>query len=131
MAWARLDDEGIVQEVTDDNPAGRFHASVMWYVVPTGTMPGDRVSGDTVTRHSAPPLPPANLNYVPLSKIRERVMAEGKWGEMALALDMLAPDKRWMLLTLSAGIGSDDAEVRDLLTTIGCDPNAILAPEAV
>lgn len=129
MAWARLDDDGVVLEVTEDNPSGRFHPSVHWYVVPTGTFSGDHVSGSTVTRAEAPPHPPAGLRYIPLSLLRERVTAAGRWGVVAQALDSLPPEKKWLLLTLTAGISTEDREVRGLLSQTGCDPDAILSDD--
>lgn len=34
--WARVDENNVIQEVTDLDPAGRFHESLIWRVLPAG-----------------------------------------------------------------------------------------------
>lgn len=125
--WARLDANGHVQEVTDTSPVGRFHPSLQWSIVPTGTIPGDMVSGGAVRRAAPSPMPVTTTHFVSLALLRDRVVAAGEWPAVAAAFDALPPEKRWALLAARNGVASDDADVKALLTAVRCDPAVILA----
>lgn len=44
--WARVED-GIVVELTDIDPAGRFHESLVWVPCSDGCKPGDKIENES------------------------------------------------------------------------------------
>ena len=71
-------------------------------------------------------LPPTGAHAVSKLQIVDRLVAAGRWraAKTALTADDLAHD-RW---NAAVEIYSNDPQVRGLLTSIGADPDAILAP---
>jgi hypothetical protein len=65
--------------------------------------------------------------YVPVHVARARLEVAGQWDTLVgvLAGDMPRLVK---LLTLEVGLDAADPEVRAVLSAIGADPDAILAP---
>lgn len=57
MNWARINDKGVVIEVTDIDPAGRFAPSIVWESVPADVRPNSVRAGGKWTH--PPVLPPA------------------------------------------------------------------------
>lgn len=71
---------------------------------------------------AAPP-----IAYVPVYRVRERLEAAGLWEAVAQAV-AADPAKMLKLATLQQGIDPNDPDVAALLTALGADPAAILAP---
>lgn len=54
--WARIEND-MVMEVTDVDPAGRFHPSLTWVQCPDGTAYHDEYKNGVFTKHVTPVLP--------------------------------------------------------------------------
>ena len=54
--WARIQDD-MVMEVTDIDPAGRFHSDLVWVECPSDTSYHDGFKNGVFTKHVVPPLP--------------------------------------------------------------------------
>lgn len=83
MRWARIDDDCAV-EVIDFNPAGAFHPSLVWEVVPDDVTPGSLRSAEGVWFPAlVVSLPPEPVYAAPTMIVPEVVGS----GQMMVALD--------------------------------------------
>jgi len=82
--------------------------------------------GAPVLRPTLEDAPPPRPIYVSVPTVRERLEAIGLWDALIAALP---PAKLAKVLSLREGISPEDGEARYILTEIGADPDAILAPE--
>ncbi len=129
MTICALVHQGQVIDLLDHQPSEAYPSTIEVVQIPAGAM-SPAIGDSYAAGQFGPPTPPpatAAPRYVPLSTIRERVTAAGKWLPFCTALDSLPADQRWHLLTLAQGVASDDPAAVDLLTAIGCDPTQVLA----
>lgn len=85
MMWARIEQRGgkkVVMELTDVNPEGRFHESLVWVPVKEATKERDEY--DEVTGETSPPLPPTKEETAAWVRAdRDRRLAETDWTQAA------------------------------------------------
>lgn len=84
------------------------------------------ISGGVLTPYVEPTPPAPTEWFVPVSLMRKRLMAAGKWNDVVAAL-FADPPTMLYVLTLDVGIKNTDADAIAVLTTAGADPEVILA----
>lgn len=112
VMWARLDESGHILEVTDINPAGRFHASIVWTPMTQSVEPGGVFSNGTYTPPEPAPvveLPDPGKPAVPSVDFMRRLTLPERTALRA-STDPLAIELVW-LINNSATIKPDDADV--------------------
>lgn len=134
--WAFISNDGVVLEITDIDPAGRFHPSLEWaYVGETPIGVGWTDNGDGT--FSAPPPPPSVPDHWQVTKLTvvDRLADAGllraamtaiKADDPAASMtdEEVALRERWRA---ASTIRSDDPQVRAVLVSAGADPDEILA----
>lgn len=83
MMWARIDSE-VVIELTDIDPAGRFHASLQWLACPDGVQQGWIYDGVNFAPSPAPSLD--TVKAARLDSLRQACAAEITGGCSSAAL---------------------------------------------
>jgi hypothetical protein len=87
--------------------------------------PGDpRLQGLEIAEFASGAAP--GVRYVPVYLARQRLEAAGLW-EAAAEVLASQPAKMLKVLSLEAGIATNDPDALELLTVIGADPAEILA----
>lgn len=76
--WARVED-GIVMEVTDIDPEGRFHPDLKWWPCPTAVLPGWLFENDVFAERVA--------------GLPELMLAERQWRDGELASQQWLRDR--------------------------------------
>ena len=67
--WARIGN-GTVAEITDVDPAGRFHPSMQWHACPAGVLPGWLFDGQAFAEPVAPVEPPPSREQIEAARLR-------------------------------------------------------------
>lgn len=83
MMWARLED-GIVRELTAEDPAGRFHPSLHWQECGEDVQEGDLWTGEDFAP-APPPPPPAAPRVLPALDFRRQRFTQAERQAITLA----------------------------------------------
>jgi hypothetical protein len=86
-----------------------------------------RLEGLTIAPFVSPGAGAPAVRYVPVYLARQRLEAAGLW-EAAAEVLASQPAKMLKVLSLEAGIATNDPDALEMLTAIGADPAEILAP---
>jgi hypothetical protein len=123
--WARIE-SGTVRELIDFDPAGRFHASLVFVPCPEGTEQGDLFDeqAGTFSKPPAPPAPPPPVLTCTPRQFKQALELSGLY-DAAETYALTGPRMRklwWLeslsferdnaeLLTAAAALGKTEAEL--------------------
>lgn len=128
MQWARIED-GVVRELTEADPAGRYHPSLVWVEAPAEVRAGWTWDGKTFAAPPPPELRP--LRPLPRLVIADR-LTDTEVATVATFASGTADQKRWWLRWVSAvEIDPEDAAtVAGFVAVFGEErATVLLAPE--
>ena len=112
--WARID-HGLVAEMSDVDPAGRFHESLEWVLADPGVVPGWSFDGTQFNPPAPRPQPPPSTQISPLQFIARFTAAET--GAIAQA----ALSNAAMLMWLVQASAASYIDLADPRTKAGLD----------
>lgn len=112
VMWARLDESGHILEVTDINPTGRFHASIVWTPMTQSVEPGGVIANGAYTPPEPAPVlerpDPGKPAVSAVDFMRRLTLSERT--ALRASTDPLAVELMW-LVDNAPSIKPDDADV--------------------